>query len=297
MAFVITPPVKEKLIEFKVQNLAIFKAFYDDAALVAKIKGKSYALENPLVKPMRPSINTFRGYLSPDSMEPSLQGYDEFEQGFEIAYTLKSLENSFIVDKMDLEVADPAYILVPKIKSAQDGAVQALETMAKNEVESKATTVMGGTWILGGAVDPAQIEDDVKTMVKQIKNSVIWQPEDFNKLTLYLPIETMIDFREYDSGYRTTTVEDIIKKYVVDIKYTPLLENEAIMMIKNDPYGLTKVEHVEENVDNPYEKIDETDEAVMYKFRVRSDVKVMPDPKHTNPGKTYRIIKLDNIIA
>jgi hypothetical protein len=296
MTFILTPPIKEKLIEFRVKNLQVFKAFYDDAALVAQIKGKSYAIENPLVKPMRPTVNAFRGYLSPDAMEPIMNDYSEYEQGFEVTYTLKSYENAFVVDKMDLEVADPAFILVPKIKAAQDGVIKALEESAKQEVFDKAHTITGGTWVSSGAVDPAQIEDDVKNMVKQIKNSVIWQPEDFDKLTLYLPVELKIDFKEFDSGYRTTTVEDIIKKYVADIKYTPLLENEAVMMIKNDPYGLTRVEHVQENTKSPYEKIEETDEVVMYKFRVRADVKAIPDPKHPS-GKTYRIIKLDNIIA
>jgi len=294
---VITAPVQQKLVEFRVKNLAVFKAFYDDAALIAQIKGKSYSLENPLVNPMRPTVNEFRGYLAPDGIIPTVNDYTEFTTGFSVTYELKSFSNAFVVDKMDLEIADPAFILIPKIKAAQDGVVKALEEMAKNEVVNKAHEITGGTWVTStGAVDPAQIEDDIKNMVKQIKNSVVWTPDDFDKLTLYLPVELKIDFKEYDSGYRTTTIEDIIKKYVSDIKYTPLLDNRAVMMIKNDPYGLTRVEHANENLQNPYEKINETDDMISYKFRVRADVKAIPDPKHPD-GKSYRIITITNIIG
>jgi len=294
---IITVPIKQKLVEFRVKNLQVFKAFYDDAALIARIRGKAYSLENPLVHPMRPLVNTFRGYLTPDGVEPTVNPYDEFEPGFNVTYSLNSYENSFILDKADLEIADPAFLLIPKIKAAQDGVIKEIEKATKNEVLEKAHEVSGGTWVsTGSVINPIQIEDDIKTMVKQIKNSVVWAPEDFDKLTLYLPVELKVDFKEFDGSFRTTTVEDIIKKYVADIKYTPLLENTAVMMIKNDPYGLTKVEHEAENMDSPYEKIHETDEIIMYKFRVRSDVKVIPDPKHPD-GKTYRIIKVENIIG
>jgi len=294
---IITAPVRQKLVEFRVKNLQVFKAFYDDAALITYIRGKSYSLENPFVKPMKPIVNTFRGHVAPDAIEPTLNDYTEFEKGVEVTYTLKSYENAFIVDKMDLEIVDPAFILIPKIKAAQDGVVKALEETAKKEVLDKSHEVSGSTWVTASsAIDPAAIEDDVKKMVKQIKNSVVWTPEDFDKMTLYLPVELKVDFKEYDSGYRTTTIEDTIKKYVSDIKYTPLLENEAVMMIKNDPYGLTKVEHENENIQNPHERIKETEEEIVYKFRVRSDVKVIPDPKHPDQ-KTYRIVKVTNIIG
>jgi len=294
---IITAPVQQKLVEFRVKNLQVFKAFYDDAALVAQIRGKSYSLENPLVKPKKPIVSTFRGYVAPDAIEPTLSDYTEFDKGITVTYTLKTYQNAFTVDKMDLEIADPAFVLIPQIKAVQDGIVKALEDDTKNEVLGKAHEVSGGTWVnASGAVDPAQIEDDIKKMVKQIKNSIVWSPEDFDKLTLYLPIELKVDFKEYDSGYRTTTIEDIIKKYVADIKYTPLLDNVAVMMVKNDPYGLTKVEHVNENIQNPYERIQETDDNITYKFRVRSDVQVIPDPKHPD-GKTYRIIKINDIVG
>ena len=293
---IITPPVKQKIVDFRIKNLQAFKAFYDDACLVAQVKGKTYGIENPLVRPMTPSINAFRGYISPDSLEPTVSNYSEFEDGFNISYTLKSYENSFVEDKMNLEITEPAFILMPKITAAQDGVIKALEESAKQEVIEKAHEVSPtGTWVTGGAIDPAAVEDTIKTMVKQIKNSIIWAPEDFDKITLYLPVELKIDFKEYDTGYRNTTIEDIIKKYVADIKYTPLLDNTAVVLIANDPYGLTKVEHIKENVQTPYEKIQETDESVLYKFRVRSDVKAVPDPKHPN-GKSYRIIKADNIL-
>ena len=134
------------------------------------------------------------------------------------------------------------------------------------------------------------MKSNIMKAMDEMSKSPYWTPNLISETVLYLPSTMAIVLRDLVDVNMNTSAEEVLKKWVGEIKYTPVLTNEAILSIKNDKFGAIMYEVQ----DSPLTNLEENFLTTEYYVGITMDVQVLPEDKAT--GKTRRIINITGIL-
>jgi hypothetical protein len=199
-------------------------------------------------------------------------------------------EKTFVEKNLNLKSLDVENYLKELVDTTNKELAQEIDYVIYNKIKSAATVVAGKQWYADGTPYFENMKSGIMKAMDEMSKSPYWTPNLISETVLYLPSTMAIVLRDLVDVNMNTSAEEVLKKWVGEIKYTPVLTNEAILSIKNDKFGAIMYEVQ----DSPLTNLEENFLTTEYYVGITMDVQVLPEDKAT--GKTRRIINITGIL-